>query len=66
MFEKTPEDTFRAYERFLKKENFRKAYQCLERLLRDFPEDEQFLEEIIEMCLSSWHRPDKAKKWLIH
>ncbi len=46
MLFETPEDTYRAYQRFLKKEEgrrkkeeYKKAYRCLEKMLHEFPDD---------------------------
>jgi hypothetical protein len=61
---KTPADTYRAYERFLKKHNFRKAYKCLKVCSISFP----------AMKPSSWIREpglfqlwnyEMARPWLL-
>jgi hypothetical protein len=44
-----PEDTYRACQRFRRKKNYRKAYQCLETLLRQFPVDEGLMVDIVEL-----------------
>ena len=64
MFDRTPNDTLHAYERFLRRKEYGKAYRCLENLLKQFPTDEELLENIIWLCLDSWDRPDLAKYWL--
>lgn len=64
MFERTPKDTQQAYERFLRKGEYEKAYRCLQNLLKEFPGDEEFLERTIDLCLTDWDRPDLARRWL--
>ncbi len=64
MFE-TPDDTYKAYQRFLKKREFKKAYHCLEKMLRDFPDDEMLLEDIIDLCVFIWNNPKLGRPWLI-
>ena len=61
---RTPTDTYKAYERFLRKNNYKKAYQCLESLLCAFPDDEQTFEQIIDLCIGQWNRVDLARRWL--
>ena len=65
MLIKTPEDTYRAYERFLRKRNFRKAYQCLESLLHQFPGDEALLVNIVNLAYFDWDNYGIARPWLI-
>ena len=65
MLIKTPEDTYRAYERFLRKRNFRKAYQCLESLLHQFPGDEALLVNIVNLAYFDWDNYGMARPWLI-
>lgn len=65
MFLRTPEDTYRAYERFLRKRNFRKAYQCLESLLHQFPGDESLLVDIVNLAYFEWDNYEKARPWLM-
>lgn len=62
---RTPADTYRAYERFLRKGNYKKAYRCLESLVHEFPQDETLVESIVELCLNLWERPDLARRWLV-
>ncbi|MFH1505230.1 MAG: SNF2-related protein [Candidatus Omnitrophota bacterium] len=61
---RAPADTYKAYERFLRKKNYRKAYQCLESLLREFPDDEMLIERIIDLCLDLEKKSNLAKHWL--
>ena len=64
MIFETPEDTFKAYQRFLKKGQFKKAYRCLEKMLREFPDDEELLDNIVDLCLVFWENPKMARPWL--
>jgi len=64
MFPPTPEDTYRAYQRFVKKGNFKKAYQCLESLLHQFPGDEELMVEIVNLSIFDWRNFEKARHWL--
>lgn len=65
MLFRTAEDTYRAYERFLRKRNFRKAYQCLESLLHQFPDDEALLVAIVNLAYFDWDNYRMARPWLI-
>jgi len=65
MLFRTPEDTYRAYERFLRKRNFKKAYQCLESLLHQFPGDEALLVDIVNLAYFDWDNYGMARPWLI-
>jgi hypothetical protein len=50
-FEKDPDETYRAYQRFLKRNEYDKAYRCIESLLKRFTDDMELLDEIVG---SSW------------
>jgi SNF2 family DNA or RNA helicase len=65
MLFRTSEDTYRAYERFLRKRNFRKAYHCLESLLNQFPDDEALLVDIVNLAYFDWDNYGMARPWLI-
>ena len=65
MLFRTPEDTYRAYERLLRKRNFKKAYQCLESLLHQFPSDEALLVDIVNLAYFDWDNYGMARPWLI-
>jgi SNF2 family DNA or RNA helicase len=65
MLFETPEDTFNAYLRFLKKREYKKAYRCLEKMLHRFPDDCELLESMVDLCLHEWRRPEMAKQWLV-
>jgi len=66
MLFETPEDTYSAYKKFLKKKEYKKAYRCLEKMLNEFPEDERLLEDIIDLCLVIWNNPKLGRPWLIN
>lgn len=60
-----PEETFRAYQKFLKKAELRKAYRCLERLLHELPDDPFLLQEIIILSLNRMDNPALARPWVM-
>ena len=64
MIFETPQDTYNAYQRFLKKGQFKKAYRCLEKMLHEFPDDEELLDNIVDLCLVFWENPRMARPWL--
>jgi len=64
MLFETPADTYNAYLKFLKKKEYRKAYRCLEKMLHQFPDDVELLDDIVELCLTSWDKPEIGKPWL--
>ena len=59
------EDTFKAYLKFLKKEEYKKAYQCLEKLLHEMPKNIDLLESMVDLCLEDLKKPDIGKRWLL-
>jgi len=62
---RTPEDTYRAYQRFLRQRNFRKAYKCLENLLHEFPGDEANLVDIVNLAYFELKNYEMARPWLL-
>ena len=60
----TPQDTYNAYTKFLKKQEYKKAYRCLEKMLHEFPDDTDLLMDIINLCLT-WNKPEYGKPWMI-
>lgn len=62
---RTPDDTYRAYERFLRRGEFKKAYKCLENLLHQFPHDEALLVDMVNLTYSQWQNYEMAKPWLL-
>lgn len=65
MLFETPEDTYNAYQKFLRKKQYKKAYRCLEKMLNVFHDDVELLEDITELCLMYWDKPDLGKQWLL-
>ncbi|MCJ7494507.1 MAG: hypothetical protein MUP68_09745, partial [Deltaproteobacteria bacterium] len=65
MLFRTPEDTYQAYQRFAAKGNFRKAYHCLESLLRQFPGDVDLMVKIVNLTLYDWGKYELGRPWLI-
>lgn len=61
----SPADTYKAYQKFLKKEEYKKAYQCLEKVIHEFPDEVELFDEMVELCLDKWNKPDLARKWLL-
>ncbi|MCK4326800.1 DEAD/DEAH box helicase family protein, partial [bacterium] len=57
--------TYKAFERFLRKKDYRKAYRCLEKIHNEFPNDIELMQEIVQFCLGSWRKPEIGRKWLI-
>src|SRR4030067_2352531 len=65
MLFETPENTYNAYQKFLRKKEYKKAYRCLEKMLNEFHDDVELLETITELCLLYWDKPDLGKRWLL-
>lgn len=64
MLFETPDDIYNSYKRFLRKGEYKRSYRCLERLLRQFPDDIGLLEEVVNLCVLTWERPRVGRKWL--
>jgi superfamily II DNA or RNA helicase len=64
-FEKDPDETYRAYQRFRKRNEYEKAYRCIESLLKRFPDDMELLDEIVALALGQMGDPDLARSWLM-
>jgi superfamily II DNA or RNA helicase len=64
-FEKDPDETYRAYQRFRKRNEYDKAYLCIENLLKRFPDDMELLDEIVALALGKIRDPDLARPWLM-
>lgn len=62
---KTPEEHYKAYERFLRKGNYKKACHALEELIEFFPDDIELLVNMVNICLNELKNPEKARTWLI-
>jgi len=65
-FEKDPEETYRAYQRFRRRNENDKAYGCIENLLKRFPDDMELLDEIVALALGHMRAPNLARPWLVH
>jgi len=61
---RTSDEQYKAYERFLRKKNYRKAYYALEALIEEFPDDTKLLTDMVNLCLRELNNPDKARTWL--
>src|SRR4030067_481682 len=64
MMYETPQDTYNAYTKFLKKKEYKKAYRCLEKMLHEFPDDTDLLMDIVNLCLK-WNKPEYGKPWMV-
>ena len=65
-FEKDPDETYRAYQRFRKRNENDEAYRCIENLLKRFPDDMELLDEIVALALGHMRAPNLARPWLVH
>ncbi|MBM2806828.1 MAG: polymerase-associated protein RapA, partial [Deltaproteobacteria bacterium] len=65
LFHKDPDDTYKAYQKFRKRNEHERAYRCLERLLQEFPQDMELLDEILGLTLSEMHAPKLARPWVM-
>jgi superfamily II DNA or RNA helicase len=65
-FEKEPDETYRAYQKFRKRDEFDKAYRCLENLVKRFPDDLELLDEIVGLALRQMRDPNLARPWVMH
>ena len=65
LFEKGPDETYRAYQRFRKRSEFDKAYRCIENLLKRFPDDMELLDEIVALALGHMRDPNLARPWVM-
>ena len=64
-FEKSPDETYRAYERYRKRNENDKAYRCIESLVKRFPDDMELLDEIVALALGHMRAPNLARPWLV-
>ena len=62
---KDPDETYKAYQKFRKRNEHDKAYHCLEKLLKQFPDDMELLEEILALAMGQMRAPDLARPWLM-
>ena len=59
-FDKDPKETYRAYQRFRRRNENDKAYRCIENLLKRFPDDMELLDEIVALALGHMRAPNLA------
>ena len=64
-FEKEPDETYRTYQKFRRRNELAKAYRCLESLVKQFPDDPDLLGEIVELALGQIRDPNLARSWVI-
>jgi SNF2 family DNA or RNA helicase len=65
LFDKNPDATYKAYQKFRKRNDHEKAYRCIESLLERFPDDLELLDEILALALRQMQDPSLARPWLI-
>jgi superfamily II DNA or RNA helicase len=65
VFEKDPTETYKAYQKFYRRREFDKAYRCLEKLLKEFPDDLQLLAEIARLAIRDMGEPNLGRSWVI-
>ena len=65
ILEKDPNETYKAYQKFRRRNEHEKAYRCLERLLKQFPDDMELLEEISALAIGQMDDPNLARPWLM-
>ena len=64
-FEKDPDEIYRTYQKFRRRNELAKAYRCLESLVKQFPDDPDLLSEIVELALDRIRDPNLARPWVI-
>jgi superfamily II DNA or RNA helicase len=64
-FEKDPDETYKAYQKFRKRDELDKAYRCLENLVKRFPDDLDLLGEIVALALGPMRAPSLARPWVM-
>jgi len=64
-FDKDPDETYRAYQKFRKRNEHEKAYRCIESLLKRFPDDMELLDDIVALALGQMRDPNLARPWLM-
>jgi hypothetical protein len=65
-FEKYPDEIYRTYQKFRRRNELAKAYRCLESLVKQFPDDPDLLSEIVELALDRIRDPNLARPWVMH
>src|SRR3970040_1861727 len=64
-FERDPDDTYKAYQKFRKRDEPEKAYRCLESLLKRFPDDMGLLEDMMALTIGQMEDANLARPWLM-
>ncbi len=64
-FERDPDDTYKAYQKFRKRDEPEKAYRCLESLLKRFPDDMGLLEDMVALTIGQMEDANLARPWLM-
>ncbi|MBI4714834.1 MAG: DEAD/DEAH box helicase family protein [Nitrospirae bacterium] len=60
-----PDHTYKSYQKFLKRGEYKKAYRCLERLLKEFPDDAQLLGAIVNLAVAFMGDYQLARPWVL-
>jgi superfamily II DNA or RNA helicase len=60
-----PDEIYRAYQRFRKRHQHDKAYRSLERLLKQWPDDMELLEEMLALTMGEMKDPVLARPWVM-
>lgn len=63
-FYRDPFYDYKAYHKFIQKGNYRKAYQCLENLLAAYPNEQEFLVDMVNLCYDHCRDAELAKPWM--
>ncbi|KJU86624.1 hypothetical protein MBAV_001184, partial [Candidatus Magnetobacterium bavaricum] len=61
---KDPNETYHAYEKFLRKKQHKQAYNCLNELLTMFPDDEFLVKKMIALTFTEMQSYELARGWL--
>ncbi|MBI5197001.1 MAG: hypothetical protein HZA19_00140, partial [Nitrospirae bacterium] len=60
-----PDHTYKSYQKFLKRREYKKAYRCLEKLLKEFPDDIQLLGAIVDLAAAFMGDYQLARPWVL-
>ena len=63
MLFETPDDIYKSYKKFRRKQEYRRAYRCMEKLLDQFADDE-LTREMVDFCVFEWKNYELGKRWL--
>lgn len=59
-----PDHTYRIYQKLIKSGKHLKAYKLLEKLIKEFPDDEMLLREMVYLCLEQMDDLTIGRPWL--